>query len=105
VTGPTEIYVEGTAFIAGGGIINNTGVPENLKVYSGGGTMTFTGTSDFYGVIIAPDSDLNFLGSSAYYGMMIGQTLTFQGTTNIHVDESTVFDIMGLSSVAPMLVQ
>ena len=105
ITGPTEIYISGNAMVGGGGIINNTGIPENLKVYSTGNSMSFNGSATFYGAIVAPTTNLSFVGVSAFYGMMIGQTLDFRGTTNIHVEESLVMDIFGLSSVAPMLIE
>jgi len=105
ITGPTEIYISGNSMMGGGGIVNNTGIPENLKVFSTGNTMMLNGSSNFYGAIVAPTSDLSFVGNAAYYGMVIGKNLDFRGTTNIHVEESLVMDIMGLSSVAPMLVE
>ncbi len=105
ITGPTEIYISGTADFGGGGIINPTGIPGNLKIYLTGSTATFSGGSDFYGAIIAPETDLRFLGDSSYYGVLIGKTLDFRGTTNIHVEESLVADLFGLESVAPILVE
>ena len=105
ITGPTEIFISGNAMFGGGGIINDTGIPANLKIYSTGSTMTFNGSSDFYGVIVAPNTSLSFLGTSSFYGMVIGRTLDFRGTTNIHVEESVVMDILGVSSVAPMLIE
>jgi len=104
ITGPTEIYISGDSMLGGQGIINSTAIPENLKIFSTG-DMAFNGGSTFYGAIVAPTGDLSFVGDSSYYGMIIGQTIDFRGTTNIHVEESLVMDIMGLSSVAPMLVQ
>jgi len=76
-----------------GGIVNNTGIPENLKIYSTGNTMTFNGGATFYGGVVAPTTGLSFVGTSSVYGMMIGRTLDFRGTTNIHVEESLVMDI------------
>jgi hypothetical protein len=105
ITGPTEIYISGNTMIGGGGIINNTGNPINLKIFSTGNTMMLNGTSTFYGAIVAPKTDLSFVGSAEYYGMVIGKSLDFRGTTNIHVEESLVMDIFGLSSVAPMLIE
>jgi len=105
ITGPTEIYVSGTADFGGGGIINPTGIPGNLKIYLTGSTATFSGTSDFYGAIIAPDTNLTFLGDSAFYGVLIGKTLDFRGSAIIHVEESLVADLYGLESVSPVLVE
>jgi len=105
VTGPTEIYIAGNVMLGGGGIINNTQIPENLKIYGTGTTMSFAGTSDFYGAIVAPETDLNFLGTASYYGVVIGQTLDFRGTTNVHVEETLVADLFGVEAVSPVLVE
>jgi hypothetical protein len=105
ITGPTEIYVEGDADFGGGGIINNTGDPTNLKIFCTGNTINFSGTSDFFGGIVAPDTDINFLGDSTVYGVVIGKTLDFRGNTFIHVEESLVAELHGLESVSPILVE
>jgi hypothetical protein len=105
IVGPTHIYISGNAMFGGGGIVNAAAIPENLRIYSTGSTMTFNGGSTFYGGIIATSTDLSFVGASDIYGMMIGQTIDFRGTTNIHVEENMVLDIFGLSSVAPMLIE
>lgn len=105
ISGPTEIYVNGNLSIVGGGIINPTGIPENLVVYTSDNTATVSGTSDFYGGIIAPNADLNVGGTGVFYGVLIGRTLRFNGNGIIHVEENLVRDIFGVDSIAPILVQ
>jgi hypothetical protein len=105
VTGPTEIYISGSAYFTGGGIINVTKVPGNLVITIAGPEATIDGTAGFYGAVIAPATDIILAGTSTYYGVMMGRTLDFDGTTNIHVEESLVADLFGLESVAPVLVE
>ena len=106
VTGPTVIYVDGNATFAGQGIVNETGDPKNLMVYCTGTSLNFTGTSDFYGALVAPKADIVLQGTADYYGTIIGQTLTMLGDFIVHVDEAVVADLLGgYGDVAPILVE
>jgi hypothetical protein len=105
ITGPTEIYIDGEAMFGGGGIVNTTQDPRNLKIYCTGRTISFAGGSAIYGGIIAPETDIVFLGDSTVYGVLIGESLDFRGTTNIHVEESLVFDLFGVEAINPILVE
>ncbi|UCG17212.1 MAG: Tad domain-containing protein [Phycisphaerales bacterium] len=106
VTGPSVVYIDGNATLGGAGIINETGDPKNLIIYCTGTQVSFTGTSDFYGAIVAPDADIVLQGTADYYGTVIGQTLTMLGDFVVHVDEAVVADLLGGDGdVAPILVE
>ena len=105
VTGPTTIYINGQADLGGGGIINVTEDPHNLIIYALGPQITFTGTSTFYGALIAPSANINLPGDFEAFGVMLGQTLTCMGDMLFHVEEQMVFELFGLHSIRPILVQ
>lgn len=105
IRGPTVIFLSGPAEFTGGGITNVSQVPGDLVIYATGSPLIFSGTSGFYGAVIAPTSDIQLVGTSDFYGILLGSTLDMDGTTNIHVEESLVFDLFGIQTVAPLLVQ
>ncbi len=88
--GPVEIYIGGTGSFAGQGIVNATGVPGNLQIFGlGAGTsLSFSGQSDFYGAIYAPDSSITMGGIASYFGAAIGGSVTLGGNNMFHYDES-----------------
>jgi hypothetical protein len=105
VTGPTQIYISGNADFGGQGIINTTADPRNLVIYGTGATMSYSGGSTFYGGIVAPETNIIFVGDSTNYGVMVGKTLDFRGSTIVHVEESLIKDLYGLEAIAPALVE
>jgi hypothetical protein len=38
--------------------------------------------------LYAPQSAVTFTGTSDFYGWIVGKSITFKGTTNLHYDES-----------------
>jgi hypothetical protein len=106
VTGPTVIYADGDAAFGGGGITNVTQDPANLVIYGTGEVLKLAGGSGFYGVVVAPDSNLELLGNADYFGTMIVGTFDMVGTSIIHVDEATVAELFGAYGAnAPTLVR
>ena len=105
VTGPTIIFLSGPATFTGGGLINVTQDPKNLIIYSTGDTMTVDGNAGFYGGIVAPYAEVNLTGTSEYFGTIMARVLNMFGDTTIHVDEQLAFDLTGVDSKAPILVQ
>jgi hypothetical protein len=105
VTAHTEIYLNGSGLFTGGGIINATGDPKNLVIYSTGNFLQLTGGSAFYGGVVAPRADIMMQGTSTVYGTLLGRTLDFDGNAVIHIDESLVRDIYGIGPIAPILVE
>lgn len=105
VTGPTVMYISGPASFGGNGLINATGDPSNLVIYSTGTTMMVDGTAGFYGSVVAPNADILLQGTSEYFGVLLGKTIDIDGTADIHVDEAAVEAIFGVESEAPILVE
>jgi hypothetical protein len=95
VTGPTMIYVDGDGKFGGGGIVNVTHDPANLMIYGTGEELKLAGGSGFYGAVVAPDSDLELVGTAEYFGTLIARTIDMAGTSIIHVDEAVVDDLFG----------
>lgn len=105
VTAPTIFYIDGPATFKGGGIINATGNPANLVIYSTGATMEIAGGADFYGVIIAPTTTVTFTGSSDIYGTIMAGILQLPGDSFLHIDEDVVQQFFGVAAVASVLVE
>jgi putative Tad-like protein involved in Flp pilus assembly len=105
ITGPTTLYIQGNAFMGGGGIINVTENPHNLIIYAQGPQITLTGTSTFYGALVAPTATLDLPGDFEAYGVVLAQVLECHGNLNFHVEEQMVFDMFGLHSIRPILVE
>ena len=89
IVGETTIYVEGAVAAAGAGIVNRTGSPSKLSVYSMGTSFQIGGTYDFYGSVLAPKADVVVYGDSEWYGRLIGGTVLMRGNAEFHVDKST----------------
>lgn len=85
-----EIYIGQNGSFAGQGIVNKTGVPNNLRIFGlgPGSSLSYTGLSDFYGTIYAPESTLYMAGNAACYGALVGDDVTLAGNIQFHYDES-----------------
>lgn len=105
ITGPTTIYVSGSAKFTGGGLVNVTENPANLTVYSTGRDMDLAGGPEIYVTVIAPETDIKLTGTVDYYGAMLGKTVDMGGTFTIHVDEQVVQELFGIDATAPVLVE
>lgn len=105
VTGPTTIVIDGPASFSGGGIINATGDPRNLIIYSTGTTLNFSGGSAFYGAVIAPNATVLLEGTNDFYGTVLADYLDVNGDSQFHVEESLVYELFGVHPVAPILVE
>jgi hypothetical protein len=105
VTGPTTIYIDGNARLEGNGIINVTQIAENLKLYIRGPNVTLSGTSAFFGALIAPTATINNLGDLTAFGVVLADELRVAGDVLFHVDEGLVFTLFGIRPIVPVLVQ
>ena len=103
VTGPTTVYVVGGMDMTGSGIVNASQDPRDLTIYIGGANAIFGGAVEFYGSIIAPNTEVKFHGTSDVYGAIIAGSITMVGTIAFHVDESV--DAVHMLKRAPIIVQ
>ena len=86
-----KVYVTGTTSVAGGGIVNGTGLARNLSVYGLGTaalTWPFSGSSAFIGTVYAPYALLNFSGTAGASGSFSANRVALSGGASIHYDES-----------------
>lgn len=78
----------GSASFAGGGIVNGTGVPENMSLVglNSATSISYSGSADFVGTINAPEADLSLGGGANVYGAAIVNSFSNKGTANFHFD-------------------
>lgn len=91
--GQVDIYLlgSGDSRFTGGGIINATGVPSNLRIYATSDvpSITVNGGASAGMVIYAPETDLTFTGGADVFGAAVGGTIRLMGGTNFHYDTQT----------------
>jgi hypothetical protein len=105
VTAQTTFYIDGPARFAGGGIVNASGDPRNLIIYSTGETLEIAGGAGFYGAVIAPDTNVTFTGGGDIYGTVMAGYLEISGDAVVHVDNNVISEILGVGPEAPILVE
>jgi len=100
VTGPVAIYLTGASDLTGGGLVNNTGLPANLQIYSscsaaaGCGTgsdggLKLTGGTNAAFTVYAPDTNIKFNSNPGnIYGAIVGGNVTMAGGASFHYDEA-----------------
>jgi hypothetical protein len=87
VTGPSVIYVDGgNIVISGQGIINSTGAPASLGIYSTGSDVNLSGQSAYYGTIYAPAASVTLTGQTDLYGAIVCGSSVDTGQASIHFD-------------------
>jgi len=75
--------------------------PENFQFFGGTNltSIAYSGTSDFYGVIYAPQADMSLSGGGSginFVGSFLVKSFTMNGSYNIHYDTSLVGLYWGL---------
>ena len=86
------LYLNGNFDNTGSGVINETGLADNVMIYGLPGCTSFNynGSSDFIGVVYAPEADFKFTGSSREVGGFVVKTASFSGSGGVHVDRHVV---------------
>jgi hypothetical protein len=88
--GTVNIYLlgSGDSNFTGGGIINATAVPANLRIYAtpAVSSLTVNGGAQAAMVIYAPETNLTFDGGGSIYGSAVAGTIVLTGGTNFHYD-------------------
>lgn len=99
VNGPSEIYITGDLDLSGGGVINGTGRPLDLRVFvhpyaivpghtPSSSTIKVRGGSSAALALYAPGADLTVAGGGDIFGSFIAATVTIAGNTRFHYDKS-----------------
>lgn len=101
VTGPVEIYTDGSLDLTGCAVINQQGIPSNFVVYSSGPSMKLGGTHDFWGAVYAPNADVYVGGTAQMYGAITAGKIDYQGTGDFHYDEA-LGDVGIIAYFAPL---
>lgn len=86
-----KIYLTADSNFTGGGVVNNTGLPENLEIYSlfssSSQGISVSGGSQVGMAIYAPDCRVALSGGSNYYGSIVGKSIDISGGTAFHYDK------------------
>lgn len=108
-----KIYVAGEVTVSGNGFVNGDANPKasdlqvlgiqpprvgaiDPPVYQSR-TVSINGSGAFVGVIYAPNADVSLSNSGAkalYWGSIVGKTITMNGDTSVHYDESLTQDAL-----------
>jgi hypothetical protein len=99
VLAPVKIYITQAWDTSGGGLANTTQIPRNCEVYvypynyPSGNSVTappvkFSGGSDAYMTMLAPQSPLTLSGGSPFYGGIIAKTATVSSSGALHYDNA-----------------
>jgi hypothetical protein len=89
VAGKVQFFVNGN-FDAHGGTVTNSSTPANLTISltKANTSVDLGGGANLYAHINAPLSDVKLHGNPGYFGWLIGKTLTLDGTSDLHYDET-----------------
>jgi len=88
VTGPVEIYTDGSIDLTGCAVENQNGTPADFLVYSSGDSIKLGGTHDFWGAVYAPNADVTVQGTAQLYGAITAGKIDYGGTGDFHYDEA-----------------
>lgn len=86
-----RLHVAGDIELGGGGIENQTAVPKNLLIVSDSsspGTLNMSTFTTFHGVIYTPAKSVTVQNSQAIYGSIVGESVIFETSPQIHYDLS-----------------
>ena len=88
-TGSTVMYVTGLFELNSSGIMNPGQNPEDLIIFvSSIEDVTINSSTDFYGVIYAPNAHVINNSSVGYFGAIFGQEVTLNSSVVVHYDET-----------------
>ena len=65
------------------------GVSANLQInYAGTGTLTFTGGTNDFAIVNAPNAAVVLHGGADFYGSIMANKIDDSGGTNLHFDQA-----------------
>ena len=95
LTGPVVVNLAGNGTLTSGSVLNlsgasianPTGLPSNLRfVYRGTASMSFSGGSDAYALVYAPNAPVTISGNGDWYGAFVSSKFTASGGSRFHYD-------------------
>jgi hypothetical protein len=95
--GRVEIYCSGSVSVAGNGIVNDALSPLNCQFYGlpSSTSWTLNGNGQWIGTVYAPNAALSLRGGGTngdMSGAIIAKTITLNGVTTMHYDESLAWN-------------
>ena len=89
IEGPTVMYVTGPFTLNSSGIVNPGHNPADLIIFvSSIEEVSINSSTDFYGVIYAPNAQVVINSSSNFFGALMADEVTFNSSVEFHYDES-----------------
>jgi len=99
VNGSVKIYLTADSNFTGGGVVNTTGLPENLQIFSlfssSSQGISVSGGSQTAMAIYAPDCRVALSGGSNFYGAIVGKSIDISGGTAFHYDKRLEDNVNG----------
>lgn len=103
-SGSLALYTPGSVNLSGNGVLNGTdtngsgtisgselGQPAKFQLWGTSTTaqsISISGTSEFSGVVYAPQGNVSINGNGAVSGSIVANTIALSGTTQFHYDEA-----------------
>jgi hypothetical protein len=85
-----EIYIGGNVKLAGGGVINGSGLAANNQWYGLASSTDWkvAGGGQWLGTVYAPEASIKFTGNSDSFGAFVANDFTINGGAAFHYDEA-----------------
>jgi hypothetical protein len=87
--GPVQVFISESADFGGTGLVN-ANRPEDLQIYASVAApneIDLGGTSDFVGVVYAPEAEIVLHGTTEVFGAILGKNIDGNGGPHVHYDE------------------
>jgi hypothetical protein len=96
-------YMAAPLTTSGGSFTNSSYASTDLQIlYGGPGTLQLRGNSGLAATVYAPNAHVETVGTTDFYGAVIGNTIDWTGTANLHYDRALEDDAM---SPGPFMLQ
>ncbi|GAB4316980.1 MAG: hypothetical protein Kow0074_05280 [Candidatus Zixiibacteriota bacterium] len=83
-----KIYVVGDITVNSQAVVNQSGAPSQMLIFSTGSSMTVNGGAEIRAAVYAPDTDFRLTGGGDFYGSFITNTIFDAGGSSFHYDRS-----------------
>ena len=85
-----EIYIGGNVAVAGGGVVNKSGLAANNQWYglTSSTDWKVSGGAEWLGTVYAPQASVKFTGNSDSFGAFVANDFTISGGAGFHYDEA-----------------